>query len=462
MRVDVEAAAAMSAGLDRIRREAAIPAGFPADVLAAAEQATSRTAGPDHVDRTDREFVTLDPAGSVDLDQAFEIEEAGPDLILRYAIADVGWFVRPGDALDVEAYGRGVTVYLPDQRATLYPTQLSEGAASLLPDVDRPAMVFVVRVDADGIARLDAVERAIVRSRAKLAYETVSDSDLPAGFVELHRRIEAAERRRDAARFDFPEQQVARDGDGHYSLRFRPRAPSEERNAAMSLATNLAVADALFAAHTGVFRVMPAVDDRRIGQLRHFAQAFGLEWPHGMHLEDFVRTLAHDDYRTSAFLLAVRRASGGASYETYRDGVRPWHSAIAATYVHATAPLRRLQDRYVIEAAYAVVNGHPVPDDVRAAFDTLPRAMARGEQRANRAERRALDLAEAVVLAGQEGRDFPAIVIDEGDWGIEFQIADPAVVGRVPAHRVDPGDEIRVRVVSVDVVAAEVVYERVA
>jgi exoribonuclease R len=462
MRVDVEAAVAMSAGLDQIRREAAIPDAFPAEVLAATETATRRPIGPDHRDRTDRRFVTLDPATSVDLDQAFDIEQSGSDLVLHYAIADVGWFVRPGDALDVEAFSRGVTVYLPDRRATLYPTGLSEAAASLLPDVERPAVVFVVRVDGEGRARLDGVERAVVRSRAKLAYDTVSDSDLPAGFAELHRRIEAAERRRDATRFEFPEQQIARDGDGHYSLRFRPRLPSEERNAAMSLATNLAVADALLAAHTGVFRVMPEVDAHRINQLRHFAQAFGLEWRDDMPLDEFVRTLAHDDYRTSAFLLAVRRASGGASYEAYRDGRRPWHSAVAATYAHATAPLRRLQDRYVIEAALAVANGVSVPDDISAAFDTLPRAMSRAEQRANRAERRALDLAEAVVLAGREGHNFPAIVIDEGEWGVEFQIADPAIVGRVPAHRVDPGDEIRVRVVSVDVVTAEVVFERVA
>lgn len=462
MRVDVEAAAAMSAGLDRIRKEAAIPGEFPAEVLAACDDAIERPLGPDHRDRTDRHFVTLDPATSVDLDQAFDIERAGSDLLLHYAIADVGWFVRPGDALDVEAFNRGVTVYLPDQRATLYPTQLSEGAASLLPDVDRPAVVFIVRVASDGISRLDGVERSIVRSRAKLAYDTAPESELPADFAELHRRIGAAEQRRDAARFEFPEQQIVRDGDGHYALQFRPRADSEEQNAALSLATNLAVADALFAAHTGVFRVMPEVGDNRTGRLRHFAAAFGLQWPKDMPLEEFVGTLPSDDYRTSAFLLAVRRASGGASYEAYQEGKRPWHAAVAATYAHATAPLRRLQDRYVIETAFAIANGKPVPDEIRAAFDTLPRAMSRGEQRANRAERQALDLAEAVVLASQLGRTFPAIVIDEGDWGIEFQIADPAVVGRVPAHRVNPGDEIRVKVVRVDVVAATVTYERVA
>jgi len=452
----------MSAGLDRIRRESAIPQSFPSDVLAACAVAIRRPVGSDHRDRTGRRFVTLDPATSVDLDQAFDIEQAGSDLLLHYAIADVGWFVRPGDALDVEAFDRAVTVYLPDQRATLYPTELSEGAASLLPDVDRPAVVFVVRVGSDGISRLDAVERAIVRSRAKLAYDTVTAADVPDGFVELHRRIEAAEQRRDASRVEFPEQQIARDGDGRYTLRFRPRADSEEHNAALSLATNLAVADALLAAHTGVFRVMPDVDVHRIGRLRHFAQAFGLTWPGDVPLEEYVRTLPRNDYRTSAFLLAVRRASGGASYEEYQAGRRPWHSAVAATYAHATAPLRRLQDRYVIEAALAVANGKPVPDEIHAAFGTLPRAMSRGEQRANRAERQALDLAEAVVLSTHVGHTFPAIVIDEGDWGIEFQIADPAIVGRVPAHRVDPGDEIRVKVIHVDTVAGEVTYERVA
>ena len=462
MRADIEAVVVMTAGLDRIRRTTRIPDQFPTEVMAAAERAVRTPLDTQHRDRTDRHFVTLDPAPSMDLDQAFALERAGDDILLHYAIADVGWFVRPGDLLDVEAFNRGVTVYLPDRRSTLYPTSLSEGAASLLPNQDRPAVVFTVRVATDGALRLDGVERSIVRSRAKLAYDTATEAELPQGFAELHRRIVVAEQRRGATRFDFPEQEIDRDHDRHYTLRFRPRLASEEQNAALSLATNLAVADALLAAKTGVFRVMPEVDEHRLGRLRNAAHAFGLEWAHGITLAEFVRSLPHDDPRTSAFLLAVRRASGGASYEVYREGRRPWHAAVAAPYAHATAPLRRLQDRYVIEAALAVGNGRPIPDEIAGALDSLPKAMARGEQRANRAERQALDLAEAVVLAGREGQVLPAVVLDEGDWGVEFQIADPAVIGRVHAHRIDPGDEIRVRVVKVDVVAGEVQYERVA
>jgi exoribonuclease R len=462
MRLHAEAESAMAVGLDRIRQQAGVPDGFPPEVDAAARRAVEDRSPTSHRDRTGERFVTLDPASSLDLDQAFAIETAGDEIILHYAIADVGWFVHPGDPLDVEAFARGVTLYMPDRRATLYPPLLSEGAASLLPDVDRPAVVFTVRVAADGAVRLDAAERALIRSQAKLAYDQVSAGDLPEGFDELFRRITAAEERRGAARVEFPEQEVERLPDGQYALSFRPRQLSEEQNAALSLSTNLAVADALFAAGTGLFRVMAEVDERGDRRLRNSARAFGLEWPADQPLHAFERSLPRDDPRTSAFLLAVRRAAGGASYEPFGDGERPWHSAMAAMYAQATAPLRRLQDRYVIEATLAVANGNAVPDDVAAAFARLPAAMSRAEQRANRVERQALDLAEAVVLAGRTGEIFEAVVVDESEFGAEIQISDPAVLTRIKLRHVDPGDDVRVRLVSVDVERGDVQFERVS
>jgi exoribonuclease R len=462
VRVDGGAESVMRAGLDAIRAECDIPVDFPPEVVAAAEAAAARAPGSDHRDRTSERFMTLDPATSVDLDQAFSIERSGDDVVLHYAIADVGWFVRPGDLLDVEAFERGVSVYLPDERATLYPTVLSEGAASLLPDVDRPAVVFTVTVDPDGSTHLESVERAVIRSTAKLAYDAVTADDLPDGFDELHRRITAAEVARGAPRVEFPEQEIERDDDGRFTVRFRPRLPSEEQNAAMSLATNLAVADALHAAGTGLFRVMPEVDERRMRSLRHAARAFGLDWAADATLAQFEQSLPRDDPRTSAFLIAVRRAAGGAAYAPFDPQHRPWHSAVAATYAQATAPLRRLQDRYVVEAALAIANGRPVAPEVLDAFDRLPGAMAAGEQRANRAERMALDLAEAVVLAGREGEIFDAVVIDEGEWGVDVQVAEPAVLTRLVARRVDPGDDLRIRLVSVDVDRRSVEFERVS
>jgi len=473
------------AGFAKLRADFDIPGEHPPEVLAAAEEAAERPfdvvqpgAGTpqrwQHVDRTDIEFLTLDPASSTDLDQAFAVSMSGDDVILHYAIADVGWFVRHGDAIDREAWRRAVTIYMPDGRAGLHPDRIAEDAGSLLPGSPKPAIVFTVRVAADGGVSLDGSERAMIRNRAKLAYSTVTPSDLPDAFPELSRRIEIAERARGADRIQWPEQEVVRADGGGFTLRFRPRNDAENQNAAMSLASNMAIADALWDAGTGLFRTMPPVDERRLGRLRHTARAFGLDWPKGTSLGDFERSLPDGDARTAAFQLAIRRASGGASYTPYADfdadggpkdgGVKdgkPWHAALAATYVHATAPLRRLADRYVIEATLAITNGREVPDEILAAFEELPSAMQQGTSLANRVDRAAIDLAEAILLQGREGEVFDAVITDEDDRGARIQICDPAIVTRAVARRVDPGDDITVKLTAVDVAERSIDVERV-
>lgn len=451
----------LAQGLAAIRAQFKVPDGFPPEVDAAAAQAAQR--GPrDHADRTAVPFVTLDPASSTDLDQAFAIEASGTDLLLHYAIADVAWFVADGDAVDAEAWKRGETTYLPDGKAGLYPRVLAEGAASLLPDGPRPAVVFTTRVAPDGAVQLEGAERAVIHSRAKLAYDCVRDDQVPDGFAELARRINAAEAARGAARVDPPEQEVERDASGHFTLRLRPLELSERRNAALSLATNMAVADALYAAKTGLFRVMATPDSGAVARLRHTAKAFGLEWPGQLDLKAFEATLDQRDPAQAAFMLAIRRAGNGASYVPFQDGVKPWHAAMAATYAHATAPLRRLADRYVVRAALAVANGQPVPAEVEAAFQKLGPVMAKAAARSGQIERAVVDLAEAAVLAGQEGKSFSAMVTDLGEAGARIQLCDLPVVARTVARSVTPGERITVRLDRADPVRRELAFSRIA
>jgi exoribonuclease R len=448
-------------GLRGIRQQFKVPSDFPAAVLQAADHAAKRRPAA-HVDRLDWPFVTLDPATSTDLDQAFHIEMANGDVLLHYAIADVAWFVDDGSQLDGEAWQRGSTQYLPDGKAGLYPPVLAEGAASLLPDGPRPAVVFHVRVGGDGQSKLDGVERSLIRSRAKLAYETVRPAQLPEAFPELARRIAAAEDARGAARIEPLEQEVHATEHGGYDISFRPRLQSEDDNAAMSLATNLAIADTLFAAGTGLFRIMPEPDARAEQRLRHTARALGIEWPSTTSLRDFARSLDGRSAKPAALLMAMRRAGGGASYVPFTAGQRPWHSAMAATYAHATAPLRRLADRYVVMATLAVSNGQPVPDHVAAAFPKLPAVMERADDTASQIERAVIDLAEVALLSAQAQRTFGAVVTDVDDRGARIQLCDLPVVAHLDAHHVSPGDDLRVRVVSTDIPGRAAKLERVA
>lgn len=449
---------ALRAGLADIRQDFKLPEGFSPAVLAAAQRAAKRTPS-EHVNRTDRPFVTLDPASSTDLDQAFAIERSGSDFILHYAIADVAWFVDDGDPLDREAWRRGTTQYLPDGKASLYPPILSERAASLLPDGPRPAVIFSVRIDRDGKTRLDGVERALIRNRAKLGYAEARPEDLPPGFAALTRRVMAAEDRRGAARVEPPEQEVEPGADGRYALRFRARLIAEDRNAALSLATNLAVAQALHAHGTGLFRVMAEPDQRAIARLRHTATAYALPWPNDAPLWQYERTLDPHEPRNAAFMLAIRRAGRGASYVPYQEGIIPWHAAMAATYAHATAPLRRLADRYVIRAMLAIANGRPVPTAVTEAFDKLPKIMARAGALGGRIERAVIDLAEAVILQGREGEAFAAVVTNTDRRGARIQLAKLPIVARIGADGLVPGDSLQVRLHDVNLPERSIRFE---
>ena len=440
---------ALKVGLGSIRTQYKLPAAFPAEAEAEAAIAVSRPLDG-HADLTAMPFVTIDPTSATDLDQAFAIEASGGDLLLHYAIADIGAFVAPGGPIDREAWQRGVTVYLPGAKVSLYPPLLSEGAASLLPDGPRPAILFTVRVDPAGAPKLQSVQRALVRSRAKLGYATVRDSDLSPDFFELARRVQAAEAARGAARVDPPQQEVVALPGGGYALEFRPMSVIEQANASLSLAANLAVADALLSAKTGLFRIMDDPGRRAVSRLRHTARALGVEWPTSQSLEQREQSLDPNDRNDAAFMLAIRRAGSGARYAGFEEGTSPWHSAMAATYAHATAPLRRLADRYVTEAALAIANGKPVPDWVEAAFPKLPEVMNRAESRASQVEGAVVELAETVALECRVGETFEGRVVDMDDRGAKVQLCTEAVITRLAEDGLDLGQRVDLRLTQAD------------
>jgi exoribonuclease R len=446
-------------GLAALRARFAIPDEFPPEVLAEADAVAGRPLS-DHADRTAETFVTLDPAESTDLDQAFRIEPAGNDLVLHYALADIGWFVPEGGALEAEAWQRGLTFYLPDGKARLYPTMLSERAASLLPDGARPAIVARVACAHEGAVRLLGVERAVIRSRAKLAYETAEVASIP-HLAAFAARMKRAEDARGAARVDPPEQEVERGADGRFRLVFRPWTAAAVANSTRSLAANLAIADALYAAGTGLFREMAPPDERALKRVRLTGRGLGVGWPANATLAQFERAIDSTTRAAAAFQLAVRRAGSSARYLAYDPAHVPWHAALGATYTHATAPMRRLADRYVLEAVLAVANGAPVPAACDAAFARLPAVMDAADAREGAIERAVIDLAEAALLAGREGELFAATVTDLDERGARIQLADLPVVARVDAHRVAPGDALRVRLAEADPVRGSLAFERV-
>jgi exoribonuclease R len=456
-------AAALAEGLDRIRAELAVPAGFPPDVEAAAEAAASAPpeGGSSRTDRTDLELVTLDPPGARDLDQAFALERrAGADGGWRvwYAIADVAAFVAAGEPVDAEAWRRGVTLYLPDGRAPLHPPVLSEGAASLLPGGDRPAVLWRLDVDSAGSLVDTSVERAVVRSRGQLDYPTVEAAapDTFAVLREVGTALEAAEVDRGGVSLPLPDQIVERRPDGRSRLAWRTPLPVEGWNAQLSLRCGRAAAALMLDAGVGLLRTLPPPDERVLDRLRRAAAALGVRWPDDGY-PAFVRALDPATPPGAALLNQAARGLRGAGYAAFGPGVAPVpvgddarHAAVAAPYAHVTAPLRRLADRYATES---VVSG---AEWAVAGLAALPAAMGAARQKEGAVSRAVVDLAEALVLADRRDLTLDAVVVGtDPERGSDLQLLDPPVRARV-AEPLALGAEVRVRVESADPAARHI------
>lgn len=465
---------ALAGRFAEIRAELGVPDGFPADVLEAARHAAENPE-PSDADLTGIPFVTVDPPGSVDLDQALHIAQRnGEGFELHYAIADVPAFVRPAGPVDVEARRRGQTLYAPDGRTPLHPPVLSEGAASLLPDVDRPAYVWRFELDADGELERTEVVRAQVRSRLRLDYAQVqaaaqdgTGDDLLAEQAGLLRAVGtrriALERARGGASLPLPEQEVnAVDGD--YRLALRAGLPSEDWNAQLSLLTGMAAARLMLDAGVGVLRTLPVPDDGALQRFRRQASALGVAWPDGQEYGAFLASLDRSRPNHLALLHDAGALFRGAGYTALLPG-QPLpevttHSAVASEYAHVTAPLRRLVDRFGLVVCHALCQGREVPDWVLAALPELPAAMRASDELAGRFERACLDTVEAAVLEDRVGEEFDGVVVDLTSSGGRVQLTDPAVLATC-SGTLQLGERRRIRLVEADPSKGTVRFEAV-
>jgi exoribonuclease R len=425
-----------------IRRELQLPTDFPLDALREANEVARTTPMP-AADLTDVPFVTIDPATSKDLDQAMHLSHRdGGGYRVRYAIADVAGYVRPGGPLDAETWSRGQTIYLPDGRIPLHPTVLSEGAVSLFPDVDRAAVVWTIDLDSDGAITTIRVERARVRSRAKLDYAGVQAA-VDAGTApepvallpELGTLLARRAADRGAVNLPLPEQEVEADGPG-WRLVLRAPLPVEEQNAQISLLTGMAAARVMLDGGVGLLRTMPPPRPEAIGKLRAAAASLDVAWPRDASVGTVAGGVDPGTPRGAAFLDQAAELLRGAAYTAFDQTVPPetGHGGVGAPYAHVTAPLRRLADRYATEVCLALHEGRPVPDWARGALPRLPDAMAETDRVASAAGRGAVALAEAVLLQNRVGERFDVGVLDVDDRDRKpagtVALDDPAVRAR--------------------------------
>ena len=454
-------AADLQPGIAAIQQEQGLREEFPGEVQKAAEAAVQSPRLPQR-DLTDLEFVTIDPPGAMDLDQALHLETDGDGYVVHYAIADVMAFLEPGDPVDEEAHRRGESLYAPDSKIPLHPKVLSEAAASLLPDEVRPAFVWTIRLDATGMVGEATVERALVRSRKQLDYAAVQDEidRTPEGStLSVLKRVGelriAKEAERGGISLPMPAQEVDV-VDGRWRLEYREMLPVESWNAQISLMTGFAAAAIMIEGKVGILRTLPPAPEHAVKRLRRTARALGIDWPQDQGHPDFIRSLDPAKPAEAAMVVACTTLLRGAGYAAF-DGQLPdqlEHAALASPYAHVTAPLRRLVDRYGLEACAALCAGEAVPQWVLDRLPDLPDIMRDSGRKANAYENAVLNLVEAQTLAPLVGTKFDAVVteIDHDDERKgTVMIREPAVESAVSSDSPLPvGEDVTVTLTEAD------------
>jgi ribonuclease R len=426
-----------------------IPEIFPAESLAEAAKAH---AVPLHgrEDLRAVPLVTIDGEDARDFDDAVWAEpEPGGGWRVLVAIADVAHYVRPGSALDREAWARGNSVYFPDRVVPMLPEALSNGWCSLRPGEDRGGLFVEMLFDAEGVKTGHRFGRCLMRSAARLTYEaaqahaeagTDPDGLAPGHVARLYgafRALLAARERRGALDLDLPERRVLLDAQGQVTgVVPRARLDSHRLIEEFMVAANVAAAEELERRRQPcLYRVHDRPADEKLTGLRTFLETLGVSLPRGDHLHprNFAAVLEAVRDRPEARLVheTVLRAQAQAEYAPINIG----HFGLGLPrYAHFTSPIRRYADLLVHRALIRGLGlGAGALEETEAArFPETAEHVTATERRAAAAERDAVDRYLAAFMAQRVGDVFDARISGVTRFGLFVTLNDNGASGIVP------------------------------
>jgi ribonuclease R len=399
---------------------------------------------------TDIPHVTIDGETARDFDDAVAVEKTAKGWRLYVSIADVSHYVKPGSALDEEAYLRGTSVYFPNRVVPMLPERLSNKLCSLVPNEKRPAFTAIMEFDSNGKRVTEKFTRSSIISRHRLTYTIVKqllvdeDSELIGKYSDIFSQLqemgqlakvlENKRLKRGSIGFSIPEAEVLIDAEEQVSDIIRA-----ERNMAhklieeFMLAANEAVAETLASQNfPTLFRVHESPDDVKVQEFTAFAQTMGLHLPDNSGSPEwFGKVLSMvagtpKEYIVNNILL---RTMQRARYSHENVG----HFGLAAAfYTHFTSPIRRYPDLIVHRTLADLLtkkksSGSSPASDLLQAGDFL----SGRERAAVEAEREMTERLQVRFMAGKTGETFDGIVSGVTAFGLFIELLDHFVSGAI-------------------------------
>jgi len=336
------------------------------------------------IDLRDVPLVTIDGEDARDFDDAVYCEPyssgRGKSAVkgwrLLVAIADVSHYVKPGEALDKDAFERATSVYFPRRVIPMLPEKLSNGLCSLNPEVERLCLVCDMLVSEDGEVSAYQFYPALMRSAARFTYtevaavlantrgpEAAKRAELVAHLIHLHevyRALFKTRQQRGAMDFETTETQIVCDENGRIEKIIpRTRNDAHKLIEEAMLAANVCAADFIGQAeHAGLFRVHEGPTPEKRQTLQNYLKLMGLGFtlsdePKPAELQAIAKaTQGRPDAQQIHTMLL--RSMQQAVYTPHNSG----HFGLAySAYTHFTSPIRRYPDLLVHRVIKALLLG---------------------------------------------------------------------------------------------------------
>ena len=369
-------------------RKYGVPHEFSEAAKAAASKLPSEVKPADLEDRVDLRdipMVTIDGEDARDFDDAVYCEPVkigrGTGFRLIVAIADVSHYVKPNDALDVDALERSTSVYFPRRVIPMLPEKLSNGLCSLNPDVDRLTMVCDAVISAKGDIQAYQFYPAVIHSAARLTYTEVAAvlgntrgpeatrraALLPhlQNLYDLFQVLLQSRRVRGAIDFETTETYIVCNAAGKIEqILPRTRNDAHKLIEECMLAANVCAADFMERnKHHGMFRIHAGPTEQKLNQLRTFLKQLGLSLggSGSPAASDYAELMEKIKLRPDAIMLQTMllRSMQQAVYSPDNIG----HFGLSYdAYAHFTSPIRRYPDLLTHRVIKAILQGkryHP-------------------------------------------------------------------------------------------------------
>lgn len=496
-------------------RKHQLPEAFPEEVMQEAEAVPDEITEEEIISQKRRDLrgmniVTIDGEDAKDLDDAVYVEQLpNGHFKLGVHIADVGYYVKEGSALDREAYARGCSVYLVDRVIPMLPHRLSNGICSLHPHVDRLTLSCEMEFDEHAKLVKHDIFPSVIRSVERMTYTNVrkivqgEDPEVAERYAylvdnfmlmkELALKLRKKRMNRGAIDFDFEESKVIVDPDGKpIDIVKRERSIAEQIIEEFMLAANETVAEHFHWLRVPfLYRIHEEPDSAKLLNFMTFAANFGYavrgkgNTVHPRALQTLLEDIEGTREQTVISTMMLRSMKQ-AKYDAESSG----HFGLAAEfYSHFTSPIRRYPDlvihRVIREVAeYNGVLPEKRLEQLQARMPDIAKQSSERERVAVDAERDTVQMKKAEFMLDKVGEEYDGIISSVTSFGMFIELSNSVeglirlsemtddyyhfheqymmLLGERTANQFRIGDAVRIRVAKVNMDDYTVDFELVS